>query len=268
MLPFFVGGPPAGIPFTLNQASPQARGLMAWWPSLGNRHGAKLIDYSLYQRRDNYTGGTVDPTVIPTEERGLAWSFDGSNDQVSATSASIPSQFGALCAWVKPNLSGTDVDFFFAGTGGNDFRWLAGGSNNLWGFFIGAEYRISHAAPSNSVWTHVVLTWGTAGSVLYFNGVSKASNGSQPAAFNQTGLTIGGSSGGAAYYNGQMDDIRIYNRPLAASEVMAMYLPQTRWDLYAPLWSFVGKAPDVAGQPMALRQSQQLTGVRTWGRGF
>jgi hypothetical protein len=42
----WVGGNPPTVPFKLNECSPQARGLIGWWPALGSRGGNVWYDLS------------------------------------------------------------------------------------------------------------------------------------------------------------------------------------------------------------------------------
>jgi hypothetical protein len=222
--------PPVGLTLPyINIHSEQARGLLGWWLALAQTPGAPLRDYSPYNKVDALIGGTNNPSIVNDPVRGKAWSFDGSNDYMRITSTNIPSQVGSVSMWINSN-STAGVDIIFAGSGGNDFRWNPGGSN-LWGFFIGAEFRVGSGWPATGTWVHLCETWGPAGSVLYFNGAVKGSHPTQPAAFNQTTFYLGGQTGG---YNGLMDDVRVYNRVLSAAEVRRLADAETAYDLIVP----------------------------------
>ena len=77
------------------------------------------------------------------------------------------------------------------------------------------------ALPMNT-WTHLALTYDGATLRLYVNGVqvsSLAQTGSLPTSTNP--LQIGGDSIYGQYFQGTIDEIRIYNRALSASEIQA-----------------------------------------------
>ena len=71
------------------------------------------------------------------------------------------------------------------------------------------------------VWNHVGLRYANRILTLYLNGINMGSatfNLSTPSPANGP-LTFGGGSG---YYEGLLDDIRIYNRALSAEEIYAL----------------------------------------------
>jgi hypothetical protein len=77
------------------------------------------------------------------------------------------------------------------------------------------------ALPTNT-WTHLAVTYDGAALRLYVNGV-------QVASLAQTGhlvtsanpLQIGGDSLYGQYFQGTIDEVRIYNQALSASEIQA-----------------------------------------------
>jgi hypothetical protein len=77
-------------------------------------------------------------------------------------------------------------------------------------------------------WNYLDLTWSLSGTTytvtLYLNGLSQGST-----TYTGTPLNIGtfafGTAGQSANndYAGNVDDVRVYNRPLSAAEVQAIY---------------------------------------------
>ena len=69
----------------------------------------------------------------------------------------------------------------------------------------------------------VAVQTGSSGRKLYVNGVEVASN-TLPRAANGTGAClIGGAGGVSEFFGGRIDDVRLYNRALSASEVQALF---------------------------------------------
>jgi hypothetical protein len=71
-----------------------------------------------------------------------------------------------------------------------------------------------------NVWTHVALTYDGAMLRLYVNGVQVAS-GAQAGSLQTpaTPLRIGGNVPYGEYFEGLIDEVRVYNRALSATEI-------------------------------------------------
>jgi hypothetical protein len=176
--------------------------------------------------------------------------------------------------WVNPSALTNDGAWLSYGNGPNN-KVIALATN-------GTVFRVIHFANDNNfatavtlnVWQLVTLTYdpNTSTETLYVNGIAKETW--TPSNLNMAAgdvLTIGKASwAGVVAAACKIGEARIYNRPLTPGEVWRMYAPGTRWELYQLVVDMF--PPSIAfatlGQPTALRQSQILTGVRRWGRGF
>ena len=78
---------------------------------------------------------------------------------------------------------------------------------------------------SNNTWYYATIVWNGTQLYLYINGQSSAPITPTVAPFNvSVPLAIGNFiAGGGNFFNGLIDDVRIYNRALSASEIQAMY---------------------------------------------
>ena len=65
-----------GRPFRLNKNSPQAKGLVGWWPTLG-QGGDVLKDYSGYGQVGNFAAGAASPTWKTLPGVGRVLDYDG-----------------------------------------------------------------------------------------------------------------------------------------------------------------------------------------------
>ena len=75
------------------------------------------------------------------------------------------------------------------------------------------------AVPTNA-WTHLAATYDGSTLRFYVNGVQVGSKTGVSAIAASTGsLRIGGNGVWGEYFRGLIDDVRIYNRPLTASEI-------------------------------------------------
>ena len=84
---------------------------------------------------------------------------------------------------------------------------------------------------TNNTWYHVAVTWNAANGVwqMYLNGVAGSYTGNMTGlqaspTYGDGGVTIGGDDWYARwYFQGKIDDVRIYNRGLSASEITGLY---------------------------------------------
>lgn len=174
-----------------------------------------------------------------------AYSFDGSDDSVNVYSSDLNSVFnpdeGAIVAWAKVADSGVWTDgtqrgIIFLGsdqtdnfidifrpTSNNDIivNYRAGGTN---------EQVSSSILGGNTNWFQVVVTWSKSSDQVkvYFNGSQVGSTqtglGTWSGNFSTSLATIGSlTSSGSSPWSGLINDVRLYDRALAADEIRAMY---------------------------------------------
>jgi beta-lactam-binding protein with PASTA domain len=195
--------------------------------------GATAIDSSPSGRNGTITGAVRVPGKL-----GSALSFNGTSDWVTVIDGAAGTPLDlttgmTLEAWVKPTtLNGWDpivikergANALSYALYANDGAPQAGGTPFPAGYArIGAADRAIRgtAALPTGVWTHVATTYDGANQRLYVNGV-------QVAVRAQTGaMTVGDQPlrvGGDAsfpgeFYQGLIDDVRVYNRALTAAEI-------------------------------------------------
>jgi hypothetical protein len=79
----------------------------------------------------------------------------------------------------------------------------------------------STSLPTN-VWTHLAATYDGSRLRLFVNGVAVDNTPSSSLITMSSGpLRIGGNSIRGEYFRGLIDEVRIYNRPLSATEIKA-----------------------------------------------
>jgi hypothetical protein len=158
---------------------------------------------------------------------GQAFKFDGLNDNMTTTSDFIGTSPITFTAWLRP-FSVTQID------GVNHFI-LSNGKVRIYGG-TSNQIRVNSDGATNAIsssnllvfgkWVFVAVTMDGSGVVnIYNNGVlsgsANQSAGSRSA--GSTNVTIGALSGGATPFNGNIDDVRIYNRILSTQEILQIY---------------------------------------------
>ncbi|MFH1721626.1 MAG: right-handed parallel beta-helix repeat-containing protein [Candidatus Altiarchaeota archaeon] len=195
----------------------------------------------------DYSGSNNNGTVMGATwtENGLvggAYEFDGLNDYIILNSILPSTNEGTIEAWFKfDEHIGGYYDYCIIGNydGGafteGEYLLYINNDNDLEAYLghgTGQGF-VETPFTAEDVWTHVVLTFEPDNVVLYVNGSAVASDDSfnSTTVFNHTGkLTcIGRDNDGPAnspyrYFNGTIDMVRIYKRPLTSNQVYQLFL--------------------------------------------
>ncbi len=207
-----------------NTAS-RADGLVAWYPFNGNANDSS-------GNGNNGTNNGATPTTDRFGNAGKAYSFNGASSFINVSGiGSFASSVVTYSAWVRINSSspggiimrGTSSLYTIFGVWNNQV-WIGG--NN------GTQTETQVGSVPINIWTHIVGVYnqGLATISIYINGqfVQTVSSGFT---LDGTGyITLIGTNQNYAscncnqWFNGSMDDIRIYNRAMSVSEIQALYM--------------------------------------------
>lgn len=157
-----------------------------------------------------------------------AFNFIASNNDIISLSGIpfITKSFSFAC-WIKPNgVTGLQHIIQLEGSGSPTFFRL---NENLLECVLilngnGTSF-YSTSAITSGVWTHVVLTYdGTTFLKFYINSVLSDSYilDIQPEIVSTVGV-IGAYYAGGDYFDGEMDDFRIYNNALSQDDINTIY---------------------------------------------
>jgi PKD repeat protein len=198
-------------------------GLVAAY-SFDEQSGSEVIDSS----GSGNTGSVVGATLNSTGKYGRALSFNGATDFISVPdSTSFHATAGlTIEAWVLPAsvsngwmpivfkpYDSSQISFVLQGAtpqGGVPCLFVSGASENSWG---------TSPLPLNT-WSHLAGTYDGNTMRLYVNGVltgTQAQSGGLT--YSSQPLTIGGNDTFQAFWQGSIDEVRIYNRALELSEI-------------------------------------------------
>ncbi|MEI6753955.1 MAG: LamG-like jellyroll fold domain-containing protein [Paludibacter sp.] len=146
-----------------------------------------------------------------------ALNFDGANDYVNC--GNILTASYTKEAWIKPSVATGYLNIVSGST--NHAFWvvngqLCSGHNGNW-FSV-----VDNATIPVNVWTHVAISYDAATTTmkLYKNGTLVMANNSVPAIVGDNSVMIG-TYANSAFFNGDMDEIRIWNRALTDAEIAA-----------------------------------------------
>ncbi len=165
---------------------------------------------------------------------GNALQFDpAATSRVSVADNSTLDITGPLTitAWVKTSLKDSQ-NIVHKGRYGSTDGYELGLSSNGHAFFrlnqktSGDTYRVDSTSsyPTNNTWIYLSATFDGGAIKLYVNGAVQASKAAPISIINNsTALAIGSQDDGYRSIKGAVDDVRIYNRALSASEITALF---------------------------------------------
>jgi hypothetical protein len=211
------------VQVTVSNTQQAPTGLVAGY-AFEEGSGASVLDAS---GRGNV--GTISGAARTAAGRhGAALSFDGVNDWVTVPdSASLDLTSGmTLSAWVKTDLASKtwQTVALKEAPGTLSYALYATGDDSSPIAWWGSRGLGTPAAQAmqTGVWKHLAVVGDGAAMRFYVNGVQVASR-SLPSALSPSAnpLRIGGNSvWSGEFFDGVIDDVRVYNRALSASEVL------------------------------------------------
>jgi len=180
-----------------------------------------------------HTGVISGATWTIAGKYGSALSFNGTNSWVTVADANDLDLTTGLTleAWVFPTAAATATTWrnvlIKERSGGEIYNLYADTDTH-----VPAAYVVRSASPGTSVgvngvaqvplntWTHLAMTYDTATVRLYVNGTLVRSSATTGALLTSTGaLRIGGNSVWGEFFQGIIDEVRVYNRALTQAEI-------------------------------------------------
>jgi len=204
-------------------------GLVGYWPFCGNAN----------DESGNGNNGTVNGATLTTDRFGntdSAYSFDGGYIITSNNTFDNGWNEKTISIWVKPNNltnynqtiyitpghNGESLSFNHANSPGGFSFWKNSDINvSSWDIFLAnpLDYNFNNL----SEWINIVITQQDLVFDFYINGSPDTELLANQNALQQlTGIMIGWSQSGSEYFNGDLDDLAIWNRALTPSEIQQL----------------------------------------------
>lgn len=168
-------------------------------------------------------------TATASGRFGTAAEFDGTDDYIDIPNPASSTK-GTLAAWVYPDDASPSFQEFFidAGAAPNRIyflRYNTSGNLSVRYGSMPADVDTGVNVPEHT-WSHVATSWNSGNYYVYLNGSQIASGTYPGSTIADVTATIGSfNSGTSLFFDGTIDEARIYNRALSPAEVEKLY----RW---------------------------------------
>lgn len=193
-----------------------------------------VAEYNFNNTMQNTSGSnpfsTTNGVSFATDRNGNTNSaLNITNTGSSATISNLPygSSARTVSLWVKMNIFNANFNFIYCYGTASNFIGAYFNPNNLYQFATGNNHTF---ATSNSIdWTHFVFVYDGTQSKMYKNGVLLGTANLTVNTQNNNNLfTLGLTEQGAQnYFNGVIDDLKIYNYAISDTDVTTLYTNNT-----------------------------------------
>jgi hypothetical protein len=220
------------LSFALNcMAQDTDLGLVGWWKF-------EEASGTLYDQSDNHNDSTSVQGVLyqQTGQTGYALGFDGIDDSIIVGTTGRPTDTFSFGGWFKTSSTHEIDPESISGVGGvNNQRYafdpqhggesnggagLSLGTNGILVYEHGSNYMPATAvyqADIGNDWNHIMIVYDNKQPTIYLNGSSVRTGLTSPREVVNAPIHFGGMAYG--YFEGLMDEVRIYNRALSVAEI-------------------------------------------------
>lgn len=197
--------------------------------------GKDISGTTVYDRSGGGVNGTISGATKTIGKVGQALKFNGTSDTVSlSASPTLVGNNFTLASWVKPELpqasgmviyNGDDAAGYGIGVGATG----DGSGSILFGLYGQVAWLDSGATLTNGRWTHIAMVRRDNTTYFYIDGVQDDTTFSSTPGFPTAtkasiGFVYNTSNAPFRYYKGLVDEARVYNRALSATEIKQLYL--------------------------------------------
>jgi hypothetical protein len=208
-------------------------GPLAYW-RFGEPADALLVEDEVANKDGTSTQVVKGVPGAIAGDPDTAFSFDGAGAKVDIPDASELFTFAGTAhhtyeLWFKPKPH-TPIQFLLEKRTGADVTTRDGNTLLLYGdslspaierWTTGSVHISSASPPTLDVWHHIAFTFDGQRARLYVDGATGSDPGSSPGNLGPNGsaLTIGAANGGGSPFEGDLDEVAVYDRALSADEV-------------------------------------------------
>jgi hypothetical protein len=214
----------------------------------GTTHASLVAQYQFEGNANDSSGYGYNATlkdgatIMTDTERGQVLSLNGTSAYVSCPTAFTSvtsSSTKSIMAWVKSKTStyqwNTPIIQLYRSNNGDTGYDIFAAQNGKWqGRYVnGSAIDIDSGSAINAnAWTHIAMVQNGSSIDFYVNGIlaKHANNAGTNQVYSASWADIGAYDNGTgimnAFFNGYIDDARIYTNALSQSEIQAIMVPE------------------------------------------
>jgi hypothetical protein len=201
--------------------------LVAYFPFNGNAN----------DESGNGNDGSVSGATLTADRFGMigsAYYFNGSSDFIGTSNiATTATDTWSITAWIKPatlnQLGSVVINGFDDGGGSNNGYSIllgdggGGTGNTLTGLFSNVEWiNPMLTLSANNIWYHIAMVRKNGTTTLYLNGIAGSATTTAEPGTPLGSLRIG-SQMGLRFFNGAIDEVKVFSKALSDAEVWQSY---------------------------------------------
>ena len=198
-------------------------GLVGYW-KLDEASGTSAADSSGNANTGTWHGGVSRTASVPatiTFTDAEAITLDGTSGYVTLGTTNLPANNAAqsISLWYKGTPNGGNQNMISMSNGSSSAVQLGFRGSTLIAWSWGGGTLISTTATNDSNWHHAVYTYDGTTDRIYVDGALAASGTSTHQTAAVTAAYLGTYNAGGELFAGSLDDVRVYNRAISATEV-------------------------------------------------
>lgn len=176
--------------------------------------------------------GTATNVTYATGKSGYDASFNGSTSKVDVSGAGVQNGSFAISFWAKTasttlNMRVVSCESWSTAATGYYVAFTGGQIRFALGDNVAGVEKYSGTGLADGTWKHIICVWDNPNTdmLMYINGSAYggATDWASDVYYNGSEILRFGWSGGGGYLNGEVDEVRIYNRTLTIDEIYELY---------------------------------------------
>lgn len=203
----------------------------ALWQAFSYSDNSDANFYDLSASGNDGTQITAASQPTWSSADGGVYDFDGVDDSIDLPSFTGISASFTVAAWIRSDLFSGVITVLDSrnDTAPNDGFYFGFIGSKVWNIVdagASAGNTQSTTSLSTNQWYHIASTWAGGNILVYVNGADD--NGSPTSLAGTLSITdaaaVGvNTSSGTDFFDGDLDDVRIYSTALTAAEILAIY---------------------------------------------
>lgn len=189
------------------------------WLTDNGKTNSLWRDYSGKNNHGTVFGAGTPPSATPG---ALGYLFDGVDDYVTISNFNyIGNTSISLSIWIKTSSNSETITRFGTGITSRYLYLYINSTGSIVSYLRNSVFSFQTPSINNNLFHHIVYVYNGTSETIYIDSIKYASNNEISLGSIADGY-IGSTSAGE-WFNGSMDEVKIWNRELSASEIARLF---------------------------------------------